>query len=47
MTFDIVFIELRDGSVKQWLDHYNDLLGALRGVARPRECNAPDASTGA
>lgn len=37
MTFDIVDIELGDGSIIRWLDEYDDLLSILRTAASERE----------
>jgi len=36
MVFDIVRIELQDGSILTWFDYYNDLLGILRAEAGER-----------
>ncbi len=37
MGFDIVAIELEDGSTLNWIDKYNDLIHILRKVAGDRE----------
>jgi len=37
MGFDLVTIELSDGSEVRWIDKNNDLIGILRSVAREKE----------
>jgi len=37
MGFDIVAIELEDGSILNWIDKYNDLINVLRKIASDRE----------
>jgi hypothetical protein len=37
MGFDIIAIELADGSMLNWIDKYNDLIGILRKIASDRE----------